>query len=115
MSSMPQLKPKKSKEVAWKPDLEHIFGIRKGILYISGEPAAAEVVQTLKSEASMLRMTDFIPLMFNTIGNEAARYALEEPKIGETPEMRSNKLAFAQALAAWNRQVHETLVGLLKL
>lgn len=112
---MPQQKPQNKEKEDWKPDFDHILGFHKGVLLIGGKAAAGEVVQSLKSEASMLKMTELIPLLFNTIGNEAARYAIEEAKVGETAEVRSTKLAFAQALFAWNKHVRDTLVGLGKL
>lgn len=117
---MPRL-PKKTKETLpapehlWQPDFDYIFSVRKGVLYIAGEAQEAEVVMAFKSDASAMKHIELVRMLGNTIANEAAKFALEQIEVGDTSEVRSQKLAFAQALAMWNKHVWTNINLLAKL
>lgn len=112
---MPRKKSQKPEEEGFIPNLDRIFGFKDGVLYVGGAPADPFMVESLKSEASMIKTTELLHILGSTVSNEAARFALEGAKVGETAEMRSNKLAFAQALSAWNLQVWTTIMKLSKM
>lgn len=84
-------------------------------IYIGGELQDAEAVMNIKSEASMLRQCVLLEILENTIDNEAARYALEEPRTDESAEVRSTKLAFAQALSTINKMLMGNIRELAKM
>ena len=113
---MPRQQKKQNSEeaVEWNPDFDRIFSVKNGFLFIGGELQSAEVLQELKHEAQNLRHFAIIDIIANTIANEAARFALEEAKVGEPDSVRSNKLAFAQALSSWNKHVWTNLELLRK-
>ncbi len=107
--------PQQKKNKDWEPDFDRIFSVKGGVLFIGGQPQSAEVVMTLKSEASAMKHIMLVELLANTISNEAMRYALEEIKQEESADVRSSKLAFAQALAMWNKHVWTNIALLSKL
>ena len=102
---MPRQPKKPQSDSEWKPDFDRILSFKNGVLLIGGIPQDADMVMTLKNEASNLKHFVLLELLANTIANEASRFALEEAKVGESDNVRSNKLAFAQALSMWNKHV----------
>lgn len=100
---------------SWNPDFDRIFRVVAGHVFIGGVEQDPITVENLKSDASVIKTVMLFDLLGNTITNEAARYALEEIKQDDSPESRSSKLAFAQALAMWNKHVWTNISLLSKL
>ena len=92
-----------------------ILRVEGGLVFIGGELASSDVVETLKSEASAIRRLTLMEILSETIYNEAARYALEEARVTDSAEVRSTKLAIAQALALLNKNLMTNINALAKM